>query len=406
MKKLFKTFALLFIVTQLLAQERGHKYKREIGSVKHQWHKITLPIDLFGKTADDFRDIRITSKIDSIEAPYLINRVKGGDITEEVTLDLINKSYNNRGYFYTFKSGSKKELNRIQLDFNRRNFDWRLKLEGSQNQREWFTIKDNYRAVAVKNAYTDYRFTKIIFPNSIFRYYRVTVKSKIDPKLTNATLLKRSSNEVKRNAYSIASIHDTTDRRKKATTIILSLDHKVPVSEVKLNFKENIDYYRSVRLEYLVDSTKTQKGYHKNYRTLSTGIVTSFEPNEFKFEERKTDKIRVVIANNDNEPLHFLSAEVIGDVYEIVARFDPEKQYVLLYGDENLRRPNYEIAYLQKSIPTELVELNLEKEETIFRKSLEEETGLLESPIWLWAVMGLIIVLLAWFSLGMVRGNK
>ncbi len=121
-------------------QWKDYRYQREIAGISGQWNRLVLPDNLFKKAADDLSDVRIygiTAGKDTIEAPYLVRETIGEVSTKEIAFRQLNSSYTDKGHFFTFEVPSTNPVNEISLDFKQRNFDWRVKLEGSQDQREW-----------------------------------------------------------------------------------------------------------------------------------------------------------------------------------------------------------------------------------------------------------------------------
>ena len=100
---------------------------------------------------------------------------KGTTLRKEVSSEILNASSNAEGYYFTFENLDAKSINEILLDFNEQNFNWNISLEGSQEQSEWFTILDTYRILSISNEQTTYSFTKLVFPLSKYRYYRLRV---------------------------------------------------------------------------------------------------------------------------------------------------------------------------------------------------------------------------------------
>ena len=159
--------------------------------ISGQWHKIVLPDDIFRKISQNLTDIRvfgITTNNDTVEAPYLLRLTTEKISSKEVAFKTLNASHNDKGYFFTFEIPTEKSINQIKLEFKQQNFDWRLKLEGSQNQQEWFTVIENYRILSIKNELTDFQFTKMTFPNSKFRFFRLLIDSEEKPDLTVAKI--------------------------------------------------------------------------------------------------------------------------------------------------------------------------------------------------------------------------
>ena len=122
--------------------------------------------------------------------PYLLKQRADQVNTKEISFKQLNQSANNSGYYYTFQSPGGNTINQIELNFQQTNFDWQVTLEGSNNNKEWFGILKNYRILSIKNNDTDYQFTTLKFPDSKYQYFRIAIKSSIQPDLISAKLNK------------------------------------------------------------------------------------------------------------------------------------------------------------------------------------------------------------------------
>lgn len=397
----------LFCSTSFVyGQMEDYNYKRELLGVDDLWHKVELPDDIFKNISQSLNDIRIygiNAENDTIEAPYLLRLNKGEITSKEVDVEIINTSSTENGYYFTFEVVQGVTINELKLDFKQQNFDWKLKLEGSQNQQEWFSIVDDYRILSIKNSETEYQFTDIVFPDSKYRYFRVCVKSDSKPDLV---AIKMTSNEVKEGVFKDFEIVKTQIKELESarkTEIEVDLDLQVPVSSVKINVKDNFDYYRKVKIQYLSDSTKTEKGWMYSFRTLTEGMLTSIETNEFKFESTILNKLKIIIYNLDNEPLHFENVAVKGYQHDLLVRFTEPADYYLTYGKIKAKKPNYEISQFVSNIPESLTNLELGVQQIIPKKDVVKKEPLFKNKNWLWGIMIIIIGVLGWFSIKMMK---
>lgn len=402
------TFLLLLICFYSYGQMEQYNYKRELQGINNTWHKVILPEDFFEKVSPNLNDIRIyglTSKSDTIEASYLLQPIKERLVDKEVNFKIINTSHNEKGYYFTFEVTSEEAINQLNLDFKQQNFDWKLVLEGSQNQQEWFTIVDDYRILSIINSETNYQFTKVNFPSSKYQYLRLLVKSEEKPLITNSKITFHKISNGKYNTYSIKNLKTINNKEQQKSILEIDLKSSVPVSSIKLNVTNKFDYYRPITIEYVSDSLKTEKGWIYNYKTLTRGTLNSIEKNEFRFDSRVLSKLKICIFNRDNEPLTVDSITVKGYVYQIVTRFTEPATYFLTYGNKKASKPNYDIKRFVSKIPESLTELNLGKEQPIDKKEIQEKDPLFKNKNWLWVVMIVIIVLLGWFSVKMIKSK-
>jgi len=399
-------YLLLFVSSLCFGQMEEYNYKMELDGITDAWHKIELPNSIFEDVNNSLNDIRIfgiNASNDTIETPYLIKRKTQKTAKQTVTFKKLNESYSQGDYYVTFEVPTDAAVNFMELYFKQQNFDWRLQLEGSADNKEWFEMVDDYRILSFKNINSNYRFTKVSFPSSKYGYYRLKIKASEKPKLVNAKL---DLQEITPADYTRFSVKDTrfeSNRTTKQTSIEVTLNTPVPVSFLAVDVQNSFDYYRPMTIKYLKDSVETEQGWHYNYQTLSKNTLSSMENEGFSFDSTILQKLKIVIENYDNEPLAINSVEVKGYVHELVARFSEPATYYLTYGKSNPTKPNYDISRFENSIPINLSALQLKTPISIEKEMAEKTEPLFKNKLWLWIVMGLIILVLGWFSIKMIK---
>ncbi|MBP5134459.1 MAG: DUF3999 family protein, partial [Paludibacteraceae bacterium] len=288
MKIATKIFIILIIfnISISYGQIEEYSYKRELKGMSEQWCKIVLPNEVFGKVLPDLADIRIfgvTTDNDTVEVPYILRFACDETIVKDIAFNVINTSENDKGFYFTFENPAKEPINQIDLNFRQDNFDWRVKLEGSQEMSEWFTVIEDYRILSVKNEITNFQFCKLMFPDSKFRYFRLSINSKEKPDLISASVVQR---EVKNGVdvnYRIKKLTKTDNRKTKQTEFDVELQMPLPIASLKINIKDSIDFCRPISVKFLKDSVKTADGWKYNYGIMTHGIINSLSENEFKF---------------------------------------------------------------------------------------------------------------------------
>jgi len=408
MLKLKIKLILLFLICFAFAdaQTKNFKYKREITGVNAVWHKMALPDELYKNANSGFQDLRIfgINGKDTTEVPYLLKQ-RGDQVTnKETAFKQINQSANANGYYYTFQSSEVNSINQIKLSFKQENFDWKVKLEGSNDNKEWFSILAGYRILSIKNSDTDYQFTKLSFPDSKYQYFRIAITSPVQPELLAAKISKTDTIKGIDQQVKYQSFDLKHDAAKKETIIDVKLANPVPISYLALNAQSDFDFYRAIKIEYAIDSFKTDKGMQYNYADLYEGTISSLEKPVFNFANTIASRLRVTVQNNDNKPLRLSGLTLKGNRYEIIARFDqPTDTYALYYGNEKATAPVYEIEKFESKIPAGLTAINIGTEQKNAAYTTKTEKPLFENKAWLWVLMALIIVLLGWFSFKMLR---
>jgi hypothetical protein len=392
--------------TSSYGQQANYNYKQEIVGITDQWHNIILPNEVFAEVTSNLSDLRIyglTANNDTVEAPYLLRLTDEKMEEKEVVFNTINVAHNDEGHFFTFEVPTEESVNHIELDFEEKNFDWRITLEGSQNQTEWYKLAENERLLSIVNEQTDFQFTKVTFPGSKYRFFRLWIHNSEKSTLRKASITLRESTEGKYRTYPHKPIKISENKERKRTEIHLEMQLPVLVNQIKIAVADTLDYYRPVTVYYVTDSIQTEQGWKYNYRTLTSGNLNSLEENELRCPGTIVQKLKISINNHDNRPLTIDSLAVKGYLHELVARFDDEATYFLCYGNSEAYPANYDIARFADNIPSVLTSLELGEAEAIQKEQQTAATPLFKNKAWLWAIMGVIIVLLGGFSINMIR---
>jgi len=410
MTQLRNLFCLLFICSSSFgwSQIDSYNFVRSISEPTDQWHKIQLPLSMYQHINTNFTDLRvygITSAQDTLEAPFIVHLTKEETTRESLPLLLLNSSHTGEAYYYTFEIEGEKAINEIDLTFGLQNFDWRLELEGSEDQLEWFTVLDNYRILSIRNVNTSFDFTKLSFPNSNFRYYRLKVRTESDPSFSGANISLISSKEGRYEKYDLVSFAKNENEEMKRSELDVTLEYPSVISVVEVNVKDTIDYYRNVLFKVCTDSVETKSGMRYNYRTVGSGTLNSLSGNTFSISNVEAKNLHIEVQNQDNAPLRISSVEVSGEKRELHIRFTEPANYFLAYGNASARAPQYDIFNFRDKIPTEMQSLELGGEQLILKTPVEVVSPLFENKWWLWGIMGAIVLLLGWFSVGMLKGK-
>jgi len=405
-----RTLALVALTSVLsitaTAQINTYHYKRDLKGISEKWQSFTLPSELFRKVQSDLSDIRIygIKGKDTIEVPFFIKDNAEKKTEQELKYKFINQVVGKDGHFITLVPETSSPINKIDLQLGEENFDWIVRLEGSNDNNNWYTLLDKYRITGIKNQSISYRFTTLNFNEAQYKYYRIFFNSKEQPKFEGAKISQQQTLNEKSVNSQINSFKLVNDAKTKSTTIDVTLNNSVPIVKIALNVSSNIDYYRPIKIECVTDSFKTSGKQNYNYALLSEGFLTSVEKPEFSFKGPFTDKIRITIDNYDNQPLSVKSIEVKEAQYELVARFSTaDYQYAMYYGNNKANAPVYDLENFNQKIPTAIVPASLENEKQNPHLLIKKDGSLVKSPYWLWALVAIAVAVLGYFAVRMLR---
>ncbi|MBT1698338.1 DUF3999 family protein [Fulvivirgaceae bacterium PWU4] len=401
--KLFVIVIILLGNTPVFAQD-SFSYRRKVNGVQQKaWHTITLPPDIFIHCDRDLKDLRLYSIAgnDTTIVPYLLKKRSTEIKEQEAELTAINKSKKGDVLYMTFELPKDLKVNFISLAFQETNYFAFATIEGSNNKKEWFMLRENQRIFSLDNAVDSYEYSKVNFPITDYRYLRVSVRS--DKQVTFERAVFRHQQITEGKYTPVPSRWSITDSKKtKQTVIDISLQHYQPLGNLRIKTDNSNNYYRYCEIAVLIDSVKTEKGWVKNYGTVHEGYLTSYTPNEFSLDGEQTSHLRLIINNLDNEPLKITGIDVDGPAVELVAELEPGDTY-LFYGNRALSAPYYELRHFEEKIPTASATATLGEEQSIAAPQTKI-SALFENKFWLWGIMIVVIGLLGFFTLRMMKG--
>ncbi|MBR9860748.1 discoidin domain-containing protein [bacterium] len=403
------TIFLLLLQLSVLAQMDNFHYSREISGAENGWNRIALTPEIFSRLNSNYSDIRIigiSNSGDSVEAPYFLRTLQPVVKISAIPFQTINKSTIAGKTSITFELNKITSINEIKLDLSRSNFDWKVQLQGSQDLQEWHSILEDYRILSIDNNQVQFSFATLDFPLSKYRYYRLLVPTTEELSLRASSISENETSAGSYHSFSIQSLTKNEIKESKKTELQIKLKDQVPVSFIGLTVDHDFDYYRPIQIEALVDSTKTEKGWHYNYKTLSRGVLSSFNDQEFNFSEEVCSHLRITIENHDNSPLNISKIEVRGYQHELITRIDQEANYFLLYGNKDAPEPVYDIVNFKNQVPSSLPQATLNQEIKRVIAGAKEDADVEQTKIpgfWMWLVLGLLVLIMGVFAIRMVR---
>jgi hypothetical protein len=296
-------------------------------------------------------------------------------------------------------------LNEINLSFAEKNFDLRVTLEGSMEQKEWFSLLKDYRITGIKNNKTDFQFTTLITNFSSYKYYRLSYAATKDPVVIKAQYdISMNQNEgawweIKGPIEKIENL-----KKEKQTSWMVVLPEPLPVSLIQFYIKDSIDFIRSVRIQatpWPENNTATDE---ERLVNITSGTLNSFDKQQISFEELIATRLKIIISNNDNLPLTIDSIILKSSKKLVITRIPEAVEYIMLYGNKEMPAPQYDLAeVLSKMILPDFGKITVGTEE---QNLPEKPKSWWESNAWLYALMGLIVIMLGGFTIKMMKKRE
>ncbi|MGP1501045.1 DUF3999 family protein [Bergeyella cardium] len=382
-------------------------YKRKINAKQNSWNYFRIPDNLYEKAEPSLADLRIyrIRQKDSLEVPYLISGIWGTEAQTDEYFEILNKTKTDKGYYFTLqREDNQSEISEINLSFDNKNFDWRIDLEGSNDQKEWFGILENYRVLSIQNSKTDFSFENLIFEKTRYKYYRILVKTNEKPLLSEAAFQNDDVLKYQKfNVHKIQNFKVKNDKKSKTSTAVFSLKNSLPIHSFRIKVENKNDFYRPISI-YAIDTIATEKGKLAEYSGIADGTLSSLKGADLKsYKEVLAKQMMIVIDNGDNPPLKISEIEVKTYENGIVFKAEKSGDYILTYGNQQIiDRPNYDIETFEEKISREKKDTVSLSNEMIVKQADNRSKPLMESDYWLSGIMIVLILFLGYFSYKMI----
>jgi hypothetical protein len=401
----YLSISLILLGLQSIAQMRDYGYSQEILNTTIGWQRLKLPSTLFqylNANTSDIRILGITANNDTIEAPYFIEEKAPTTQAIQPSFTQLNSSSKEGVYYTTFKLDKLVPINKISLNLMTDNFDYRVKLEGSPSNSEWFTILQDYRIVGLNTNTQNWSYTDLQFPKSVYTYYRVSIAAESNPNITAASIDWQYKEDVPMHIFS--NEYEVNEETKISETYRLELQEKVPVSIFTLKTSSTTDFVRPIKIQALTDSFETEKGMRYTYTEVYRGMFSSLKENKFNISPTLAKSFSINITNYNDAPISIDQIEVAGHPRYITTRLDKQAKYYLVYGNKNVSSPRYDLALIKEQRPKDAPFLGLG---TVTKHQIDAEVKPEKDQTWiLWSVMAVAIVLLGGFTLKMMKTTE
>jgi hypothetical protein len=390
-----------------------------------QYCRLALPPDIYDAARDDLADIRLLDAND-LQIPYVL--AKPADITDRLKYSpaLINRSTNEDGAaMVTLDFGRQIVKNQIEVETGGNNFRRPVKVEGSNDNVQFFTVMDTAFVFAV-----DYRtrFEKIDLPRNDYRYLRITVEpmaaEEKSPIINTVRAFKHESKLAQRQPVKMAQIEHSENEKNKSSIYVYDLAYRhLPVSEIELDVADNV-FYRYVTIQGRDEATRKVKidseDNRQRFREVEVAWTRIISGTIYRYPEASGKKhqklvlrvpsgrriyryLRLVISNYDDKPLaiNSTSATMIAD--EIVFTAQDDITPTLYVGSPSAGKPRYDLA--QRLNNPLQVEARIAKLSNIVDNPLFGQVEGKPVPwteqhkVLLWIIMGALVVVMAGFIL-------
>ena len=387
--------------------------------------KLTLTPDIYNSAKLDLADIRLIDA-DTEQVPYVLAKPK--DITQSVNYSpaIINRStHEDKAALVTLDFGKQVVKNRIEVETGGNNFRRSVKVEGSNDNIEFFTVVETAYVFAITPRR---RFSRIDLPANDYRYLRISVAPMAEedqtPVIENIRASKYESKLAERQPVKMLQLKHSENEKSKSSIYIYDLAYRqLPISEIELEVADNA-FYRYVTLEgrdtttrkVRIDSEDNRQRFREvevEWKRIIGDTIYRYPDASGKKCEKLTLRIspgtrvyrylRIVISNYDDRPLALNSTSAKMISHNIIFESQDSLAPALYVGSHSAGMPSYDLSRLLTrplQVKAKMARISNIVDNPLFKRAQSKPLAWTEKhKVLLWIIMGIVVAVLGAFIL-------
>jgi uncharacterized protein DUF3999 len=185
---------------------------------------------------------------------------------------------------------------------------------------------------------------RVTYPDSVSRYLRIRVLDTPSPRrIVAADILYEVVTLAERLPAGVPLMAEGSGRQSSWTS---AADHAaIPVSQVRFTTSQT-PFYRPVRVESSDDGQRWVWAASGEIFRITEAAGGVRESLAVTFPEAASRRWRITVLNRDDAPLADLRPELYAIPRRVVFRYEPGKQYRLVYGHSRVAAPQYDLGQL------------------------------------------------------------
>lgn len=344
----------LLINVQTFGQEFA--FEAPIGAVSDSgYYRIALSPELMGQARIDLSDIRIYDQTGEEQA-YLIRQeqaLSAQSLFKEY--EILDKAYKEDAISHLiFSNPDKRPIDNVSFLVKNTEVKKRARLSGSDDQENWFVIKDNYLLHAMQSQDETSEMKMLNFPLSDYAYFKLEINDnwRLPINILKVGYYDRQSVKGLTSSFNcpITRQMDTL----KTSSIQVVLPQPMYLEQLKFSLSGEDYYLRTAIVKAKRNGVDRKKNPYEYFETLASFELNSNSENMVAFNGTVVQELLIEIDNRDNHPLKmdsikasFLSKYLVGELL-------PQMKYNLKFGNESLRKPDYDLKAFASQIPNDI----------------------------------------------------
>ncbi|MFK7900184.1 MAG: DUF3999 family protein [Cyclobacteriaceae bacterium] len=405
MKKI-QNWILVSILSMAPLGAQEFAYQTKVKSVdKTGYYKIMLSPDLLGKLRSDKGDLRVYDQ-EGKEQPYLLQREVASSTTslfEEYKI--IDKKYEKDAISHLiFHNKEKKAIDNVSIIVKNTDVQKRARLSGSDDKKNWYVIKNNYLLHSMDSKDETSELKILDFPLSDYQYFKLEINDNWRLPINILKVGNYNTQKIKGSSTTFNFRVSSQKDSAKTSYVKLELPELNYLEKLKLVVSGSEYYSREVNVLVKRNELNSKKKEITYFESVGSFRLHSNSENEFDLQGLSVDQLYLEINNRDNQALKIEKVTASYLNYYVIASLQLESAYTLRFGDETIYRADYDIKNFADQVSKDASKVVHEGVIQAKKKEeLKKESSIFENSYFIWAVIGVVGLLLGFISLRMIK---
>ena len=359
-------------ITQAQFHPQGWRWRTALTSPQGSGGLVALSLDaaIYDRLLTPPDDLRVVNPSGAL-VPHVIQcgRTAASSTVATRPVQMMNRTYTpHRFSRVVLDFGETVTKNKLKVDLSGQNYRRKVTIEGGNDGKTWETVAERLFLFDVQARDESYRVDSLTFPENSFRYLRLTIENMPDdPERVEingvSAFYEQPAGDPQLTRVEVVNRIIEQDKKTNSTVIALDLGSRhLPIQSLALVVDDAL-FQRG----YIVEgrNTITDKVYRRGeeawraqeietpwssvsqgifYRTRDQGRL--IEMTEMVIPHAAYRYLRVIIKNNDDQPLAIRDVTVNRRTCGILLEAQAGAQYTLYGGNGKAGAPSYDFARL------------------------------------------------------------
>ncbi|MEP4780134.1 MAG: hypothetical protein ABJZ18_04095 [Algibacter sp.] len=406
MIKLIRLFAILWTA---IAFGQENKVKAAISSVNHDGlYRIPIHNNIRSYATPNFRDFRIwDSKGEQV--PYYVQRATADTntkVSDFIAFPIVSRTVKIDTSATVIFKNPHKTIDQAGLLIANYQGEKRYKLEGSNDQNQWFGIVNNGQLSHLSHA-TETRVYKVItFPLCAYRYLKIVFDDRHSLPINLLKVGKGNTETITITPITMEDIPVKTtafSEKGKTSQIHVSFERPEVINQIRIAITGPNFYNRKATL-YTIQEREVKHKIESYKRVLTTFSIRSDNPLIFDISTCIEKEIYLDIDNEDNPKLEISGIHFMQESIHLVAYLKADDTYKLTAGNDKLSLPNYDISSAINTIKGALPIAKLGAIVYVQSEKTERtRISFWQQPWFMWCCIGFAALVILYYTFNLLK---